>query len=152
MLPLLLYYIVVTYCGHFWANGTCFMCLPQHAFHFHCISRWLKTRQVCPLDNREWEFQKWVKRQQNTTVATLVSAYLSETMNCMTFALVWTHMLIVLVVFCSTSADMDTSCAIFHPLRFRTFSAHLLHYGPSQCIIPFLFYICVMNLDCFVLL
>ncbi|CCW66001.1 unnamed protein product [Phytomonas sp. Hart1] len=33
-----------------------------HAFHTHCIQRWLKTREVCPLDNRPWVDKKeWNK-------------------------------------------------------------------------------------------
>ena len=36
------------------AWGTC-----NHAFHYHCISRWLQSRQVCPLDNQNWSFQKY---------------------------------------------------------------------------------------------
>eukprot|EP00474_Spongospora_subterranea_P009156 CRZ09614.1 hypothetical protein [Spongospora subterranea] len=31
----------------------------NHAFHFHCISRWLANRGVCPLDNRDWDFQRY---------------------------------------------------------------------------------------------
>ncbi|EAN32022.1 RING-box protein 1B [Theileria parva strain Muguga] len=28
-----------------------------HAFHLHCISTWLKTRRVCPLDNTQWDYR-----------------------------------------------------------------------------------------------
>ncbi|KAM9914851.1 hypothetical protein OXX69_000240 [Metschnikowia pulcherrima] len=36
------------------AWGTC-----NHAFHSHCIQRWLKSRAVCPLDNKDWTYQKF---------------------------------------------------------------------------------------------
>jgi len=26
----------------------------RHAYHKHCINKWIKTRKVCPLDNGEW--------------------------------------------------------------------------------------------------
>jgi RING-box protein 1 len=29
-----------------------------HVFHLDCIQRWQKTRQSCPLCNREWEFAR----------------------------------------------------------------------------------------------
>eukprot|EP00917_Polyrhabdina_sp_WS-2016_P031932 GHVP01068172.1.p1 GENE.GHVP01068172.1~~GHVP01068172.1.p1 ORF type:complete len:108 (+),score=14.18 GHVP01068172.1:103-426(+) len=36
------------------AWGTC-----NHAFHNHCIDKWLVQHQRCPLDNQEWVFQSY---------------------------------------------------------------------------------------------
>lgn len=30
-----------------------------HAFHFHCISRWLVKQSTCPLDESAWEFVRY---------------------------------------------------------------------------------------------
>lgn len=30
--------------------GTC-----NHVFHYHCMNRWLANREVCPLDNKNWD-------------------------------------------------------------------------------------------------
>ena len=38
-------------CTRAW--GSC-----NHTYHFHCVSRWLKTRSTCPMDNNEWEYDK----------------------------------------------------------------------------------------------
>ncbi|KAA0061463.1 RING-box protein 1a-like isoform X1 [Cucumis melo var. makuwa] len=51
----------------------------NHAFHFHCISRWLKTRQVCPLDNSEWEFQKTSSLKMHFVVELQLSRGLNAT-------------------------------------------------------------------------
>ena len=45
--------------GYSIAFGVC-----GHVFHLDCISRWLKTRSVCPLCNREWDFAKVEKIAQ----------------------------------------------------------------------------------------
>lgn len=30
----------------------------SHVYHLHCINKWLKKNNTCPLDNYKWEFKK----------------------------------------------------------------------------------------------
>jgi hypothetical protein len=30
----------------------------NHGYHLHCISTWLKSKSMCPLDNNRWEYRK----------------------------------------------------------------------------------------------
>ncbi|OQS55018.1 pip1 [Ecytonucleospora hepatopenaei] len=38
-------------------NGRCNVAWGKcgHAFHKHCIDRWLNTKNVCPLDTQVWQ-------------------------------------------------------------------------------------------------
>jgi len=30
----------------------------MHAFHTHCLQRWLKIRSACPVDNTPWQLKR----------------------------------------------------------------------------------------------
>lgn len=30
----------------------------NHAYHYHCITEWLKNNNKCPLDRKYWEYKK----------------------------------------------------------------------------------------------
>lgn len=51
------------------AMGAC-----NHAFHFHCISKWLAIRPVCPLDNTEWELSKYSAADDSQKIGQLKSS------------------------------------------------------------------------------
>ena len=43
----------------------------NHLFHGHCITRWLNTRSVCPLDNTEWQpklLNQWIIIQEKNHI------------------------------------------------------------------------------------
>ena len=41
--------------------GTC-----GHAYHYECISSWVRTKKNCPLCNCKWDFKKTNKITKNT--------------------------------------------------------------------------------------
>jgi len=42
------------------AKGTC-----GHHFHFHCISRRIKSHAVCPIDQIDWVFEEYIHNVDN---------------------------------------------------------------------------------------
>ncbi len=61
--------------------GTC-----GHSFHFHCIDKWIKTRKVCPLDNKPWKYLEkkpkvTVKDKSETTGTTVATTATPSTAN-----------------------------------------------------------------------
>lgn len=47
-------------CANSIENIVCTSVLGEcnHAYHIHCIQTWLKTKKICPLDNKTWVFMK----------------------------------------------------------------------------------------------
>lgn len=46
--------------GNIYTDNGCEIALGEctHAFHYHCISKWLRTRPLCPLDSKNWVYVK----------------------------------------------------------------------------------------------
>ena len=113
--------------------SSCF--LLQHAFHFHCISRWLKTRQVCPLDNREWELQKYVVSSSNSLRALSVSdpdsfpLDLSFPLPAGTVDRALRQILVLASPFCRLP------CTLASRFRPHILSVHLLSVHASLCVV-----------------
>lgn len=40
----------------------------NHVYHLHCIEQWIKTKNVCPLDNKKWGFKKPLCFDCNTSI------------------------------------------------------------------------------------
>ena len=41
-------------------NSECISIIGEcsHVYHLHCIEKWIKTKNVCPLDNKKWQYKK----------------------------------------------------------------------------------------------
>lgn len=60
-------------------NSVVVVGLCGHAFHYDCISRWLKTSTNCPLCNAKWEYQKTMDKDVNNNNNTSNESKTDET-------------------------------------------------------------------------
>lgn len=47
-------------CSSSFSGQECKICWGKcgHAFHKHCIKEWLKSKSICPLDTKKWEYKE----------------------------------------------------------------------------------------------